>query len=581
MKNRLLFIGLAILLSFTGCGDDKASVQLIDRAELLLETNPDSAYLLLDSIPMPDEFSERLLARWCMLSGTAADKVFEDMPYVSQLKRAQTWFQKHGTPEEQARISLFLGRSYVEDREYDKAMNVYKSALDMAIKAKVYNQAGYICSYMADLYEFEDMPQLAAEKYKEAGSYFIKAGNERSYAVALRDVGRMYVYTDSCEVALIYLQKADTIATSLGDSSAMASICNGLGNIYSMLGKLDLAEEYLLKSIRLDRSDNAPSYLALAEVFTNSGGLEKARFYLQQATIPTDNKDTPTGVLYQSYLISKKENNVAEALHYMERYKEVLDSVTYLQNKVDIVRTEKSYDYLKVENENMKLKVNKQYHLIITVCLSFICLFLLLIYEIGMKRKNLEIYEQNEAIAQRDIRLLDISLTLQKKKEELSYQALVLAEHKELLHLHDSLEEQERIYQQKKEEIDRLHNELLRLRKEKLLSSAIVKKAINISNTVVAGAKKSSFSEKDWSALIKKIDEVYPSFANNLESKAKSLTLTYLHLSYISLLDLDTSQTATLLHVTTDTVITYRSKLRELLGIVGENRDLYEYLINI
>lgn len=309
--------------------------------------------------------------------------------------------------------------------------------------------------------------------------------------------------------------------------------------------------------------------------------MEKAHFYLQQASIPTRNEDTSTGVLYQSYLVAKKENKIAEALRYLESYKEVLDSVTYLQNKADIVKAEKSYDYLQVENENIKLKVDRQYHLIVTVCLFVICLFLLLIYEIGMNRKNRRIYEQNEAISQRDIRLLDISLALQKKKEELSNQALILTEHQELLHLQDSLEEQERIYEQKKEEISNLYNESLQLRKEKLLSSSIVKKTIKLSRAVVPGAKKSPLSGKDWDALIKKIDEIYPSFIKNLESQSKNLTSVYLHLSCIIMLDLDTNETATLLNVTPDTVIKYRSNLRERLGITGENKNLHEYLINV
>lgn len=570
MKNILLFIGLAMLLSLAGCGDDKASVQLIDRAELLLETNPDSAYRLLDSIPTPDGLSERLLARWCMLSGTAADKAYEEMPYVSQLKRAQTWFQKHGTPEEQARISLFLGRSYVEDREYEKAMNAYKPALDIALKAKAYNQAGYICSYMADLYEFKDMPQSAAEKYKKAGHYFRKAGNERSYAFTLRDVGRMYVYTDSCEIALTYLQKADTIATSLGDSSAMASICNGLGNIYRMLGRFDLGEEYLLKSIRLDSSDSAPSYLALADVFINSGNLEKARFYLQQAAIPTHNEDTPTGILYQSYLIAKEENNVAEALHYIERYKDVLDSVTYLQNKVDIVKAEKSYDYLKVENENIKLKVNKQYHLIAITGLLSICLFVLLIYQIGMKRKNRKINEQNDIISY-------ISRTLQKKNEELSDLALQLAEHEDM---QGSLEEQKNIYQQKQIEVNNLNDQLFLAQQEKLLSSAIAKKVINLSKINSAKPVKSPLSTRDWNLLIKKINEVYPSFTDTMKNEIKGITPEDLSYCYLTFLDLDTSSISILLHIEFESVYRRRQRFRKRLGIINESHHPYTNLLN-
>lgn len=570
MKNTLLLVGLTILLSFVGCGGDKVSVQIIDRAELLLETNPDSSYLLLNSISEFDKFSERLFARWCMLYGIAADKAFREMPYVSHLKRAQTWFRKHGTPLEQARIGLFLGRSFVKDKEHDKAMNVYKSALDIAIKAAVYNQAGYIYCYMADLYLFKDQPQLAAEKYKEAGSYFLKAGNETSYAFALRDLGRMYVYMDSFEVALTHLQKADTIVTSSGDSSAMASICNGLGNIHSMMGQFDLAEEYLLKSICLDSSDVAPSYLALASVFIKSGNFEKARFYLQQAAIPTYNEDTSTGVLYKSYLVAKKENNFAEALHYIERYQDVADSVTLLQNKADILKVEKSYDYLKVENENIKLKVDKQYYFIVTICLVAICLFVLLIYQIGMKRKNRRIHEQNDALSY-------LSSTLQKKNEELSDLALQLAKNEDM---DGSLEKQKKIYQQKQIEVDNLNNELLQLRQEKLFSSAIAQKVINLSKIIVAKPEKSPLSKRDWTLLINKINEVYVSFTDNLKNEIEGITPEDISYCYLALLDLDTSSIATILNIEIESVYKRRLRLRKRLGIINKNHHLYTYLVN-
>ena len=45
---------------------------------------------------------------------------------------AQQWFTEHGTAEEQAQIDLYLGRAYVEDGEYDKAMQIYADALQLA-----------------------------------------------------------------------------------------------------------------------------------------------------------------------------------------------------------------------------------------------------------------------------------------------------------------------------------------------------------------------------------------------------------------------------------------------------------------
>lgn len=171
MKNTIYLV-LLLTVFFTGCRNEIKEQQLIDRAETLLEIDSDSTYLLLDSITMADNLSDKLLARWCMLYGKAADKVHKDMPYVSQLLRARTWYEKHGTPYEQAQIGLFLGRSYVEDREYMKAMDAYTQALDVAERAKEYNVAGYICSYMGDLYELKGFFQETLDKYNQSADYF-------------------------------------------------------------------------------------------------------------------------------------------------------------------------------------------------------------------------------------------------------------------------------------------------------------------------------------------------------------------------------------------------------------------------
>lgn len=220
-----------------------------------------------------------------MLSGKVANKLHEEMPYVNQLLRAQSWYDRNGSAEEQARIGFFLGRSYVEDKELGKAMEAYVSALLIADQGEEYNVAGYICSYMGDLYEFDDKPQKALEKYSEGATCFSKAKNERSYALALRDVAYMWSSSDSCDKALEYMKKADSIVTSLNDSKAMASTTNGLGNIYSMLGDYDAAEACLLKSLEMEGKDKAPSYLALSDIFVNSGDLKKARFYLEKARL--------------------------------------------------------------------------------------------------------------------------------------------------------------------------------------------------------------------------------------------------------------------------------------------------------
>ena len=194
MRHLLILISLLSTLSFIGCRDESDVTYLIDRAESLLrslvgsemcirdsaesllKSDPDSSLILLDSIAVPDNLSDKLLARWCMLYGRVADTLYTDLPYVQQLRRAQAYYEAHGTKQEQAKIGLYLGRSYVEDKENEKAMKVYLQALDIALRCEDYNQAGYICSYMGDLYDFEGDYLLGKDKIRKRNLIFEKRG---------------------------------------------------------------------------------------------------------------------------------------------------------------------------------------------------------------------------------------------------------------------------------------------------------------------------------------------------------------------------------------------------------------------
>ena len=48
----------------------------------------------------------------------------------------------------------------------------------------------------------------------------------RSSAFALQDIGRMYAFSDSLDIALTFLLKADTIIVEVGDSSDIGTIYN-------------------------------------------------------------------------------------------------------------------------------------------------------------------------------------------------------------------------------------------------------------------------------------------------------------------------------------------------------------------
>lgn len=578
MRHLLILISLLSTLSFIGCRDESDAIYLIDRAESLLKSDPDSSHILLDSIAVPDNLSDKLLARWCMLSGKVADTLYTDLPYVQQLLRAQAYYKSHGTKQEQAKIGLYLGRSYVEDKENEKAMKVYLQALDIALRSEDYNQAGYICSYMGDLYDFEGNYLLGKDKYKEAESYFRKAGNMRSSAFALRDVGRMYAFSDSLDIALIFLLKADTIIVEVGDSSDIGTIYNGIGNIYNMLGNKELAKLYLWKNVNMSDFDDAPSYRTLAGIYIEEGDFKNARICLEKASVPSFNDMTRFSVLYGYSLLEKAEGNWEKAWFYLDEYNSASDSILTIRNRENIIKIEKEYEHLKISLENMRLKSDKQKYFIYWVISVSILLILLWVFQIRIDRKNKRLLKQEIDLSNKSNELFRLRDNLRNKQDRLEALSIQLSEKNEKLNELDSREKLEKEYEQIKKEEETLVLRIAERRKDLFLSSAIAKKVIKLSQKVVPGATKSPLSEKDWQNIITQVNEVYPFLADRLA--AFNLSAAELRYCYLSLLGLDSIGGSILLHIQPDSVNKRRQRVRQRLGIIAKELDLCAYLIN-
>ena len=578
MRHLLILISLLSTLSFIGCRDESDATYLIDRAESLLKSDPDSSLILLDSIAVPDNLSDKLLARWCMLSGKVADTLYTDLPYVQQLLRAQAYYKSHGTKQEQAKIGLYLGRSYVEDKENEKAMKVYLQALDIALRSEDYNQAGYICSYMGDLYDFEGNYLLGKDKYKEAESYFRKAGNMRSSAFALRDVGRMYAFSDSLDIALIFLLKADTIIVEVGDSSDIGTIYNGIGNIYNMLGNKELAKLYLWKNVNMSDFDDAPSYRTLAGIYIEEGDFKNARICLEKASVPSFNDMIRFSVLYGYSLLEKAEGNWEKAWFYLDEYNSASDSILTIRNRENIIKIEKEYEHLKISLENMRLKSDKQKYFIYWVISVSILLILLWVFQIRIDRKNKRLLKQEIDLSNKSNELFRLRDNLRNKQDRLEALSIQLSEKNEKLNELDSREKLEKEYEQIKKEEETLVLRIAERRKDLFLSSAIAKKVIKLSQKVVPGATKSPLSEKDWQNIITQVNEVYPFLADRLA--AFNLSAAELRYCYLSLLGLDSIGESILLHIQPDSVNKRRQRVRQRLGIIAKELDLCAYLIN-
>lgn len=568
MKSFIYILLTSLTFLVVGCQNESEEIRLINQAERLFDAYPDSVITTLDSIPLLEEMSPRLIARWCMLYARAADKIEDEMPYTNQLEIALKYYQKKKMREEEAEIGLYLGRSYVEDKEYEKAMRAYSDALEVALAIKDYNRAGYICSYMGDLYEVDLRYILAAEKYKESGKYFHLANNTTSYVRAFVNEAHSYSIADSSYLALASLKQAEMVMDSLNVEEVRSYVYNGLSNIYNNLGDYDLAEYYILRCIELDPEEIASDYLVLTDISLKCMDMEKAEYYLKKANIFTNNELVLPTIVYYNYKIKKEQGDFEIALSFHEQYVAIEDSLINVGKSVDIYDADQKYERLKLHNENIELVLKNQKSYLFILLLLFAIALLVIFYLMTLRRKNRSLLKQQEEINDLNQNIYHLSIELREKEEQLKLQENSLHLAKEELVSYENI----------KKEVEDLRHRLINLREIKILNSSLAQKIKRMSQTVWSKASQAVIDEKMWIDIEVLMVEVYPDIVKALRDA--DLSFSEMHLCFLTLFKLDTKAMSTLLNIIPASVDKTRLRVRKKLHWEGK-QDFYESLIHI
>ena len=536
MRKSIAIIITSILV-LSGCNKQQSvSDRLLNEVGKAIAINPDSASNLLKSISSPEK-------------------------PTYQLERAYDWYSSHGSPDEQVQILIYLGRSYFADGDYDKAMSIYTNALDIAEKNKFNNLIGYIYDYIGDLYREKFMRTEAIKRYEAAAECFKKENNTDSYACALRDVGREYAEMDSLSHALHILIVADSVANKTKNIEVTASINNALGNIYAMQNKYDKAEKYLLKALLTGR-EKMPDYVALIDLYTTSGSINKAKELLSK--IPQDNPQYTCSIKYLYYQIYNAEENYKEALVNLEEYVNMVDSIVYADSQSKILDIESKYNHLKISKEVDRLKIKQQSYIII----SIICIITLLLITIGYllyrKKAKEKIQRQRDELYLIKTNLLNVSLELEKKKRLL-----------------DTFKEKNEYYNKMQEEIILLTANYKELQNKSLENSPLFKELTHLTTQNKPRNNRSLITDEQWKLITDEITHIYPNLHRYIYSLCPDLQIQDFMYCCLYMYGFDTNAEAQLINITVDSVIKKRLRLRQKLGITlpNNNTTLREYLI--
>ncbi len=169
-----------VIVSVAGCDSPKHVNKSLDAADSLMESHPDSALAILESMDRLELKGKRERARYALLKSMALDKNYVDITTFDILQPAIDYYLENGTPDEKLRTYYYLGRIYQNRNDRDDALHSYIRGADIALSCKDSLTIARLLVVQGILYQsFYDYDGYA-ENYLKAADIFRKK-HHKSY----------------------------------------------------------------------------------------------------------------------------------------------------------------------------------------------------------------------------------------------------------------------------------------------------------------------------------------------------------------------------------------------------------------
>lgn len=130
--HNLLFLTLILFSCCIISCSESQEQKILDRAEAIMESQPDSALTLLISIDKQRLSGDLQKAQYALLMSMALDKNYIDTTSFEVLQPAIDYYLKKGTPDEKLRTYYYQGRIFQNQDNKDSAINSFINGIDIS-----------------------------------------------------------------------------------------------------------------------------------------------------------------------------------------------------------------------------------------------------------------------------------------------------------------------------------------------------------------------------------------------------------------------------------------------------------------
>lgn len=391
IRNRVLLLSLPFLMAWlVACSPHKYPRAFI-VADSLMEEQPDSAMLLLDSLrqPMSQSRSKKDRMYYELLRLKAADKAGSLEADGKKADSILHYYEHGGDRRLLPTAYYYAARTYYEQKDAPQALEYFQKAAevvgdDWELEGCIYSNMGYIFMYQG---LYDEMKKAFVKMYEVS----LLAQDTLGMIYGLRDIAVSYEADNKHVEALSYLKKAYGLVKKSNMDAMKLNIELSLSAQYMYLGDYRKARYYAQAPLEhIHQIDSSAVYSLHATIHKYLGNEDSLLYYAKKMEQfgHLHAKDSAYKFMTKIYL---HRGNSDEANKYYEKYLTMDDSVRRVTRIESTARVNALYNYQLREKENTLLKRSnekkKQLIISLTTCAA-IAIFLLIVYQIRLKRKH-------------------------------------------------------------------------------------------------------------------------------------------------------------------------------------------------
>ena len=567
MRNTIICI---ISILFVACSSNELKERM-GEIRTMGNRNPRLALQMLDSIETDIRNSpEYLQQEYDLLSIRLHDKA--DILATSDIKIKELieYYEKKGSERERQEAYYYAGSVYRDLHDMPRAIKFYLQSIETAQNAKkcdsiiLRNALSNLHYVYYEVQNYKSALNIAKEEAKVAKEKNILD------ARTLIHLGEAYLHLDSLPQARKILRKALKHIKNNVSEQAEADIIYTMLYEFSYLGEEKEADDIYEISRRLSLPKSAFDMVYIAEYFQLKNNLDSAIVYYKMAI-----KDTSLVCKYdatkQLIRIYHKRGDYEQTAKYAVAFADASTALDLGKRQEMAATVNNMYRYNKSEREEAQMKEERDHvgHLLlVTILTSSIIILIIITFYIYRRDKRL-----------RDILSLTNALTLLKEEKQ-GLEKNIAQSNKELEKQRESLKEKDRELEQMNQEIERYDTELKE--KERQLEDRIEQNKTFVrllhqselessAEEMVRGIKESArgkrqMNNRDWRQLYRAVDELYPTFHEDVLEKLGRISEQQMQVCYLMRIGLTNSQIQNLTDLSRVTIWRWTKRFGSLQG---------------